>query len=244
MIHLTELLNSLGRWLVANLWQMSIELAILAAVVAAAIYLLRIKSPAWRHLFWSLVLAKPLVTLLIASPVSLYWSTADAVGGRWTNLRQRPPRLSGPEGAETAAKLLGRDAREIDATAIAGLLGELGYSNSLDFVSRKIQQFSQGTADRILVATLNSHVVGVLSLHVLPSLHEHANACRFTAFVVAESHTGKGIGRKLMESAEAVAGASGCAKIEVTSGERRQEAHGLCRRMGCEEVSRRFLKSI
>jgi len=68
-----ELLNVFGRWLGPRLLQMSLELAILAAVVVVAIRLLRIKSPALRHLFWCLVLAKPVAMFLVASPVSLYW---------------------------------------------------------------------------------------------------------------------------------------------------------------------------
>ena len=68
-----QLANAFGRWLYGHLWQMSIELAVLAVVVFAAIALLRIRSAALRHLFWCLLLAKPVATFLIASPVSLYW---------------------------------------------------------------------------------------------------------------------------------------------------------------------------
>ena len=66
------ILNQLGGWLIPHLERISIELAVLATVVLAAIVLLRIHSPRVRHVFWGLVLAKPLATLLIASPVSLY----------------------------------------------------------------------------------------------------------------------------------------------------------------------------
>ena len=72
MLNATSLLNRFGHWLASNLVQMSLELTILAMVVLAAIYLLRIKSPRLRHLFWCLVLAKPVTTLLIASPLSFY----------------------------------------------------------------------------------------------------------------------------------------------------------------------------
>jgi len=73
MSQFVEILNAFGRWLVGQLWQMSIELTILAGVVLAVLYLLRVKSPTLRHAFWCLVLAKPVATFLIASPVSLYW---------------------------------------------------------------------------------------------------------------------------------------------------------------------------
>ncbi|HUW81463.1 MAG TPA: M56 family metallopeptidase [Phycisphaerae bacterium] len=73
MSPLAETLNRFGAWLVENLWHMSVELAILAGVVVAVIWLLRIKSPPLRHAFWCLVLAKPVATFLVASPISLYW---------------------------------------------------------------------------------------------------------------------------------------------------------------------------
>lgn len=72
-MHVVEMLNGLGRWLMGHLWQLSIELVVLAVVVMLAIFVLRIKSPALRHAFWGLVLIKPLVTVLVASPLSLYW---------------------------------------------------------------------------------------------------------------------------------------------------------------------------
>ncbi len=66
-------LNNLGVWLFKNLLQMSLELLILAVVVMLVILVFRIKSPTLRHLFCCLILAKPVVTFLIASPISLYW---------------------------------------------------------------------------------------------------------------------------------------------------------------------------
>ncbi|MFH1571829.1 MAG: M56 family metallopeptidase [Gemmatimonadota bacterium] len=68
-----EVLNAFGGWLVPTLARLSLELAILAAVVAAAVFAFRVRSPRWRHAFWGLVLAKPVATFLVASPLSLYW---------------------------------------------------------------------------------------------------------------------------------------------------------------------------
>jgi len=68
----TEVLNDFGRWLYTHLWPLSIELAILALAVPVILYLLRLKSPGLRYLFWGLVLIKPLVSFFVASPVSLY----------------------------------------------------------------------------------------------------------------------------------------------------------------------------
>ncbi|MFH0965049.1 MAG: M56 family metallopeptidase [Planctomycetota bacterium] len=72
MIPFAQTMNAFGQWLVGHLWRMSIELTILAAIVLAAIVILRIRSPRLRHLFLMLLLAKPVVTFLVASPLSLY----------------------------------------------------------------------------------------------------------------------------------------------------------------------------
>ncbi len=141
------------------------------------------------------------------------------------------------------AEVVIRSAQDSDAPAIASLLAELGYPNSLGFVSHKIQQLSQDVKDQILVAATRSEVVGVLSLHVLPLLHEEGNLCRVTALVVTGQCRGKGIGRKLMAHAETVAKANECVRMEITSADDRREAHGFYQRIGYEEVSRRFVKS-
>lgn len=76
------LLNDMGRWLVTQLGRMSVELAILAGIVLIVLYVLRVKSPVLRHLFLGLLLAKPVVTFLVASPLSLYgffWPTMPEV---------------------------------------------------------------------------------------------------------------------------------------------------------------------
>lgn len=78
------MMNELGRWLAAHLGRMSVELAILAALVLVVLHALRVKSPALRHAFWSLLLAKPVVTFLVASPLSLYgflWPPTPPMSG-------------------------------------------------------------------------------------------------------------------------------------------------------------------
>jgi beta-lactamase regulating signal transducer with metallopeptidase domain len=107
MVRLVELLNAFGQWLVAHLGRMSVELAILAVVVLGAIWLLRVKSPKFRHLFWCLVLAKPVATFLIASPLSLYWflrpepeqppPSPPAVVSTAPMAQARPPMMRMPE---------------------------------------------------------------------------------------------------------------------------------------------------
>ena len=72
MLSLAESLNGLGHELVRLLGPLSLEMVILTIVILAAIRLMRIRSPALRHLFWLLLLLKPVSSFLIASPMTLY----------------------------------------------------------------------------------------------------------------------------------------------------------------------------
>ena len=65
-------LNELGSHLFGWFGQLSIELAALAVLVLVASRLLPIKSPALRHLLWAIVLLKPLVSIAVSSPYSLF----------------------------------------------------------------------------------------------------------------------------------------------------------------------------
>ena len=65
-------LNELGSQLFGWFGQLSIELAALAVLVLVACHLLPLKSPALRHLLWAIVLLKPLVSIAVSSPYTLF----------------------------------------------------------------------------------------------------------------------------------------------------------------------------
>jgi N-acetylglutamate synthase-like GNAT family acetyltransferase len=79
-----------------------------------------------------------------------------------------------------------REARESDAGAIAGLLGELGYPNTPDFVMRKLGTLG-GDDNPVFVAATEGKVVGFVSLHIMPVFHEEPLYCRVTAVAVTEA---------------------------------------------------------
>jgi GNAT superfamily N-acetyltransferase len=136
-----------------------------------------------------------------------------------------------------------RDARESDAGAIAGLLDELGYPNTPEFVAGKLGTLG-GDENPVFVAEMNGEVVGFVSSHIMPVFHEEPLYCRVTAVAVTEGRRRRGVGRRLMEHAEAVARDAGCGRIELTSNERRTWAHAFYETLGYEGTSKKFVKTL
>jgi N-acetylglutamate synthase-like GNAT family acetyltransferase len=137
-----------------------------------------------------------------------------------------------------------RDAEADDAHAIAGLLSDLGYPQDRPALDAQIKKLSKRMNDRVLVAVRESQVVAVLSLHIMPMFHLDGKVCRVTSLVVSDKFRKKYIGRRLMDMAEAYARASGCVQVEVTSNERRADAHAFYDRLGYTAESHRFVKKI
>jgi GNAT superfamily N-acetyltransferase len=142
------------------------------------------------------------------------------------------------------SRLAIRDATLFDGGVLAGLLGELGYPKAKAFVDEKLKQFTRNKNDRVFVAVYGGKVVGFASCHIMQLMHEECNLCRVTALVVAQAYRRRSIGRRLMAMVENYAQKSGCGRIEITSGQRRHDAHVFYDHMGYTEASRRFLKVL
>jgi GNAT superfamily N-acetyltransferase len=130
-----------------------------------------------------------------------------------------------------------------DEAAISALLGELGYPASVEEVARRFKRLEREAGSWLWLAVEGERAVGLVGLHVMPVI-EREPLGRVTAIVVTEGERRGGIGRALMERAEEEARRQGCERLEVTTADRRSEAHAFYRGMGFEEASRRFLKRL
>jgi N-acetylglutamate synthase-like GNAT family acetyltransferase len=137
-----------------------------------------------------------------------------------------------------------RDAEPDDATAISVLLAELGYPQEPASVRGWVKRLSKRIKDRVLVAVNDNEVVAVLSLHILPLFHTGRDVCRITSLVVAQKHRNKYIGQRMIQMVEAYARANGCISVEITSHERREDAHAFYKKLGYEEAPKRLLKNL
>jgi predicted N-acetyltransferase YhbS len=156
-----------------------------------------------------------------------------------TSRARKPPRAgSGP-----APDPVIRQARAADATALASLIGQLGYDASAAEVAERLAAVAaEGRV--VLVAELDGAVVGCLSTSVMRVLHRPAPVGRISMMVVDEALRSRGIGARLVRAAEEALAAQGCYMAEVTSHVRRTEAHRFYERLGYERTSVRLAKEL
>ena len=145
-----------------------------------------------------------------------------------------------------------RAAVPADVAEMVRLFAALGYAIAPDVLAARFAAFD-AAGERALVATAPvagaaspgaAPLLGLATLHVTPVLHRAGPVGRVTALVVDEAARGMGIGRALMDAAEAWAAARSCVLLEVTSNRRRTDAHAFYERLGYEATSYRFAKTL
>jgi len=135
-----------------------------------------------------------------------------------------------------------RSAHRDDARALSELLATLGYPSSPAEVGRRISACLASSDSAVFVAESAQRPVGLLSFHCIPLFHADGLLGRITSLVVAPDFRQRGVGRLLVAAAEEFAGAHGCIKVEVTSGDHRLDAHAFYERLGYKTDCRRFIK--
>ena len=137
-----------------------------------------------------------------------------------------------------------RDATVADAPVLAPLLGELGYPVPPDALAVRLRRMLSSDDQRILVAERHGAALGLLALHVFPVLAYDRDLAMIMALVVTESARGLGVGRALIERAEAVGKSLGASRLMVTTHVRRADAHAFYERLGFEFTGRRYVRVI
>ena len=142
------------------------------------------------------------------------------------------------------AIILVRNAMHGDAAGIAALIEVLGYPCTPDEAIDRLQAVAAEPDQTLFVADRNGELCGLLGLDLMYYLPLGARTCRITALVVAPAHQGGGIGRELLQAAEAWARQANAARIEVTSAAHRENAHAFYRACGYEDGAMRFVKRL
>jgi GNAT superfamily N-acetyltransferase len=133
-----------------------------------------------------------------------------------------------------------RRAEMTDASEVAICLQSLGYGASAELVEAKLAAF--GDTDAVFVACYGMLVVGVVSIHLTPLFHAPGHLARVTALSIRDGHQRHGVGKALMAAVEQWSWAFGAARVDLTSGNHRPEAHRFYESLGYGTDSRRFVK--
>ena len=137
-----------------------------------------------------------------------------------------------------------RVAMPADADDVARLLTEMGYPCEIDEALERIGAILDNDRQVVVVARRDGAVCGLIALDFMYYLPLGTTTCRVNALVVTATAQGLGIGRALLKEAERRARVGGAARIELTSGSQRTEAHAFYRACGYSDGTVRFVKSL
>ena len=137
-----------------------------------------------------------------------------------------------------------RSAMIADADDVARLLTDLGYPCEIDEAAERIDAIAANDRQALVLARREGAVCWLDALDFMYYLPLGTITCRVTALVVTPTAQGLGIGRQLLKEAERRARSGGAARIELTSGSQRTEAHAFYRACGYKDSSVRFVKQL
>lgn len=140
--------------------------------------------------------------------------------------------------------LIVRDALATDADALAKLCAQLGYPASSDTMPGRVARLGQDPNARALVAEQNAVVIGLATIHLRFTMNHEAPIAQLTMLVVDQANRTHGVGRALVETAEAWAKERGSHRINVTTALHRADAHAFYERLSYSHTGRRYGKDF
>jgi len=137
-----------------------------------------------------------------------------------------------------------RPARQTDAAGAASLLTELGYPSSAADAEDRLRRSLHSPTSCCLIAEAANEAIGLMSAELVPYFPNGSTICRVTSLVVSSRHRGLGVGEKLIAAAAEFAREHHCSGIEVTSAERRGDAHRFYGKLGFSRTGFRFFRAL
>ncbi len=137
-----------------------------------------------------------------------------------------------------------RDATTADASSIAGLMSELGYPTAESEMRERLAAIEVDASYRTFVAQVGAAVVGVAGVGLAPYYERNGTYGRILVLSIGEAHRRSGLGRALVEAAEAWAASRGASAMLVNTAHHRQNAHQFYAGMGYASTGLRFVKEL
>ena len=131
-----------------------------------------------------------------------------------------------------------------DSQRISTLLAELGYPAEPGAIPQRLEALAAYPKAATLVAAVGNRVCGVITGHIIPSIHAAEPVAWITSLVVASDVRGMGVGSTLVSEIEKWARANGAVRVSVTSGSARERAHSFYERRGYERSGLRFTRTL
>jgi GNAT superfamily N-acetyltransferase len=135
-------------------------------------------------------------------------------------------------------------ARKDHAAEMARLLTQLVQPVSADDILSRWDRWEEHGNAAILAVREDDSAAGLATLHINVVLHRPMPLGHITSLIVDEPDRRKGIGSTLVMAAEQLLANAGCGMIELTSNMRLDEAHAFYLRIGYEQTSFRFMKTL
>ena len=137
-----------------------------------------------------------------------------------------------------------RDSVVEDAPELARLWRQLGHPITSDSVAATWRSWTSGDDGAIVAVREDGTLAGAVAIHRMRVLHRPAPVGRITALIVDAPDRGRGLGRELVAAAESALARSGCELLELTSNDRRVDAHDFYRHLGYSRTSIRLAKDL
>jgi len=138
-----------------------------------------------------------------------------------------------------------RPAVPADAPILSELLAQLGYPASVTDIPQRLQAIADFRTAAAFVATNRyGEVVGLITAHIIPSIHDNDPVAWLTTLVVLEDARGAGIGSALVRHVEGWAIEKGAKRLSVTSGIQRHSTHEFYEKRDYERTGLRFSKKL
>ena len=138
-----------------------------------------------------------------------------------------------------------RPAVASDAPILSELLTQLGYPCSPAEIPARLDAFARFPQAVALVATNGyGEVVGLITSHIVSSIHDNDPVAWLTTLVVLEDARGAGVGSALVKHIEEWASRNGAKRLSVTSALHREDTHAFYEKRDYERTGVRFGKRL
>jgi GNAT superfamily N-acetyltransferase len=142
-----------------------------------------------------------------------------------------------------------RSAKMKDADRIIELVSELGRpepknEEEIKHFARLIQNYISEKDKMMLVAEIDSKVVGMISLVFLPRLNRSKPEAWIPDFIVDQDYRNKGIGRELLKKCIGIAKREKCWRVRLETGLSRKDAQRFYKMMKMKPFALAFMLSL